>query len=92
MWRFGFLSSVRFWVATWIVILIIGLTPLPPVAEFVIVVGFVAHGVWLLQHRLRVIASRRTLDPASASRAHVGPPHRSPAPSESTMWTDTPDT
>ena len=44
--RSGFLLSVRFWVATWIVILFIGLTPLPPVAELVIVVGFVVHGVW----------------------------------------------
>lgn len=61
MWRFGFLFSVRFWVATWIVVLFIGLTPLPPVAELVIVVSFVAHGVWFIQHRLRAIASRRAL-------------------------------
>ena len=59
--RFGFLFSVRFWVAIWIVILFIGLTPLPPVAELVIVVGFVAHGVWFVQHRLRAIATTRAL-------------------------------
>ena len=59
--RFGVLFSVRFWVATWIVILFIGLTPLPPVAELVIVVGFVAHAVWFLQRRLRAVANTRAL-------------------------------
>ena len=59
--RSGFLLSVRFWVATWIVILFIGLTPLPPVAELVIVVGFVAHAVWFLQRRLRAIATIRAI-------------------------------
>jgi hypothetical protein len=59
--RFGVLFSVRFWVATWIVILFIGLTPLPPVAELVIVVGFVAHAVRFLQRRLRAIATTRAL-------------------------------
>ena len=53
MSRFGFLFSVRFWVATWIVILFIGLTPLPPVAELVIVVGFVAQPSGSSRHRLR---------------------------------------
>jgi len=61
MWRFGFLFSVRFWLATWIVTLFIGLRPLPPAAELVIVVGFVAHAVWFFQHRVRAIASRRAL-------------------------------
>jgi hypothetical protein len=59
--RFGFLFSVRFWVATWIVILFIGLTPLPPVAELVIVVGLIAHTGWFVAHRLRTIAARRAL-------------------------------
>ena len=59
--RFGFLFSGRFWVAIWIVILFIGLTPLPPAAELVIVVAFVAHAVWFVQHRLRAIAFRRAL-------------------------------
>ncbi len=58
---FGLLSSVRFWVASWIVILFIGLTPLPPVAELVIVVGVIAHAVWFVQHRLRAIATTRAL-------------------------------
>ncbi len=61
MRRFGFLFSVRCGVATWIVILFVGLTPLPPVAELVIVVGFVAHAAWFVRHRLRAIASRRAL-------------------------------
>jgi len=58
---FGFLVSVRFWVATWIVILFIGLTPQPPAVELVIVVGFVAHSIWFVQHRLRAFATGRAL-------------------------------
>ena len=61
MWWSGFLLSVRFWMATWIVILFIGLMPQPPVAELVIVVGLIAHGVWFLQHRMRAIAITRAL-------------------------------
>jgi hypothetical protein len=64
---FGFLFSVRFWVVTWIAILFIGLTPQPPAVELVIVVGFVAHGVWFLQNRLRAFATTRAL--ARAERA-----------------------
>ena len=60
MW-FGFLFSLRFWVTTWIVILFIGLTPLPPAAELLIVVGLVAHAGWFIQHRLRAIATARAL-------------------------------
>jgi hypothetical protein len=67
MWRFGFLFSVRFWVVTWIGILFIGLTPQPPAVELVIVVGFLAHGVWFLQHRLRAFATSGAL--ARAERA-----------------------
>ena len=58
---FGFLFSVRFWIPAWLAILFVGLAPLPPVVELVIVVGCVAHGVWFAQHRLRVIAMRRAL-------------------------------
>jgi hypothetical protein len=65
--RSGFLLSVRFWVATWIVILFLGLTPLPPVAELVIVVGFVVHGIWFFQHRLRAMVITGAL--ARADRA-----------------------
>ncbi len=58
---FGFLLSVRFWIAVWIVVLFVGLLPLPPVAELIIVVGFVAHCVWFVQRRLRRTALRRAL-------------------------------
>jgi hypothetical protein len=64
---FEFLFTVRFWVATWIVILFIGLMPLPPVAELVIVVAFVTHGAWFIQHRVRQSATLRAL--ARAERA-----------------------
>ena len=66
---FGFLFSVRFWVTTWILVLFIGLRPLPPAAELLIVVSLVAHGVWFLQHRLRAIATGRSL--ARAEKAEV---------------------
>lgn len=58
---FGFLSSVRFWIATWIAVLFIGLLPLPPAAELAIVVGFVAHGAWFIQRRVRKAAMFRAL-------------------------------
>jgi hypothetical protein len=61
MRRFGFLVSLRFWVTTWIFVLFIGLRPLPTAAELIIVVGLVAHGVWVLQHRVRAIATSRAL-------------------------------
>ena len=55
---FGFLVSVRFWVATWIVILFIGLTPQPPAVELVIVVG----------HRRGLCRAQHLVCPASPSR------------------------
>ena len=61
MSRFGFVFGVRFWVAVWIVILFVGLLPLPPAAELIILVGFVAHCLWLIQHRLRRAALSRAL-------------------------------
>ena len=67
MSRFGFVFSVRFWVAVWIVILFIGLLPLPPAAELIILVGFIAHCFWFVQHRLRRAALLRAL--ARAERA-----------------------
>ena len=59
MRSFDFVLTVSFWVFAWIVILFVGLMPLPPVAQLVIVVGCSAHGVWFVQHRLRAIAIRR---------------------------------
>jgi hypothetical protein len=64
---FMFLSTVRFWVATWIVILFFGLMPLPPAAELVIVAAFLAHSVWFVQRRLRRAAMLRDL--ARAAKA-----------------------
>jgi hypothetical protein len=56
-----FLSSIRFWVAMWIVILLVGLMPLPPAAELVIVVAFLAHSAWFVQRRLRRATLLRAL-------------------------------
>jgi hypothetical protein len=58
---FAFLFTVRFWVAAWIAILFIGLMPLPPVAELLIVVALVAHGAWFIQRRVRQAAALRAL-------------------------------
>ena len=54
----SFLVSVRFWVFAWIAILFVGLTPLPPIAELLIVVGGVAHGVWFVRYRFRAAEIR----------------------------------
>lgn len=92
MRRFGFLFSVRFWVATWIVILFVGLTPLPPVAELVIVVSFVAHAAWFVRQRLRAIASRRALaraEKAEEEEFRRRPPHADgsvPIPAGPVTW------
>jgi hypothetical protein len=56
---FRFVLSVRFWGFAWIVILLVGLTPLPLIAELLIVVGGGVHGVWFVQHRFRAIAISR---------------------------------
>jgi hypothetical protein len=55
---FSFVLSVRLWVFAWIAILFVGLTPLPPFAELLIVVGCVAHAVWFVRHRLQAVAIR----------------------------------
>jgi hypothetical protein len=64
---FWFPSTVRFWVAIWIVILLFGLMPLPPAVESIIVVAFLTHSVWFVQRRLRRAAAKRAL--AGADRA-----------------------
>jgi hypothetical protein len=38
-----------------------GLMPLPPLAELLIVVAFVAHSAWFIQRRVRRAAALRTL-------------------------------
>jgi hypothetical protein len=63
MRRFGFVFALRFWFVFWIVALSIGLLPLPPVAELVILVGFLTHVAWFVMgcfHRmaLRVALAR----------------------------------
>jgi hypothetical protein len=58
---FRFVYSLRFWIAVWIVILFVGLMPLPPVAELVIMVAFFSHGLWFVRGRLRRSALRRAI-------------------------------
>src|SRR6266851_3615112 len=58
---FAFLFSTRFWIAVWILVLFVGLLPLPPAAELVILVGFLSHTVWFVWGRLRRAAQRRSL-------------------------------
>ena len=64
---FAFLFSTRFWIAVWILVLFVGLLPLPPAAELVILVGFLSHTVWFVRGRLRRAAQRRAL--AKAEKA-----------------------
>ena len=45
---FAFLFSTRFWIAVWILVLFVGLLPLPPAADLVILVGFLSHTVWFV--------------------------------------------
>jgi hypothetical protein len=58
---FAFLFSTRFWIAVWILVLFVGLLPLPPAAELVILVGFLSYTVWFVRGRLRRAAQRRSL-------------------------------
>ncbi len=67
MRRFGFLFSVKFWAAVWIAVLFVGLLPLPPAVELLVLVGFLSHAAWFVRGRLRRTAQRRAL--ALAERA-----------------------
>ncbi len=58
---FGFVFSVRFWITVWLLALFVGLLPLPPAAELVIVVGVLSHSAWYARGRLRRAAQRRAL-------------------------------
>ena len=71
---FAFLFSTRFWIAVWILVLFVGLLPLPPAAELVILVGFLSHTVWFVRGRLRRAAQRRSLARAERpkTRSSVG--------------------
>ena len=59
MRRFGFVYSVRFWVAVWFGFLFAGLLPLPPAAELVIMVGALSHSAWYMGGRIRRAAQWR---------------------------------
>ena len=59
MRRFGFVFSVRFWIAVWLGFLFVGLSPLPPAAELVITVGVISHSAWYVGGRIRRAAQRR---------------------------------
>ncbi len=67
MRRFGFVYSVRFWVAVWLGFLFVGLLPLPPAAELVIMVGALSHSAWYVGGRIRRAVQRRAQ--ARAERA-----------------------
>jgi len=58
---FAFLFWTRFWIAVWILLLFVGLLPLPPAAELVNLVGFLSHTIWFVRGRLRRAAQRRSL-------------------------------
>ena len=45
---FSFVFTVRFWVLAWLAILFVGLTPLPPVIELMIIAGVDAHLGWVV--------------------------------------------
>ena len=64
---FTFLFSTRFWIAVWILVLFVGLLPLPPAAELVILVGFLSHAFWFVLGHFRRAAQRSAL--AKAEKA-----------------------
>ena len=61
MRRFRFFFSTRFWIVVWILVLFVGLLPLPPATSLVILVGFLSHTVWFVRNRLRRAAQRLSL-------------------------------
>jgi hypothetical protein len=49
----SFLFTVRFWVLAWLVILFVGLTPMPAGIELMILAAFLAHFSWFAHRRFR---------------------------------------
>ena len=58
---FSFLFTARFWVPAWLLILVLGLTPVPPWIELMILVAFLAHVSWFVHRRIRRAALARAL-------------------------------
>lgn len=58
---YSFVFTTRFWVLAWLVILFVGLTPVPRMIELLILAAFLAHVSWFLQRRIRRAALLRAL-------------------------------
>jgi hypothetical protein len=58
---FSSLFTVRFWVLAWLVVLFVGLTPLPAGIELVMLAAFLTHVSWFVRRRIRRAALARTL-------------------------------
>ena len=62
-----FMRSTKVWFAFWFVSLFVGLLPLPPAAELIILVGFLSHTSYIVRERFRRAGLRRAL--AKAEKA-----------------------
>ena len=58
---FSFVFAVRFWVLAWLVILFVGLTPVPPGIELIILAAFLAQFSWFARRRIRRAVMARAL-------------------------------
>jgi hypothetical protein len=76
MYRFGFLFSFRFWAAFWIAALFVGLAPLSPAVELIMLVAFLSHVLWFVRGRLCVAAQHRALARAEQAEEEEYRPQR----------------